>query len=123
MIYEVWFTGILPSYTPSQFDKQLVLDTHNNQVSINRRKLLAEFIRRSKQDTFIFIVTQKDGQEELFLDWIKKEQLDSYIMEETESILNPIHPHSGRNLKIYIMMSSEHVFRDMFIEEELGNED
>lgn len=87
---------------------------------LDLRKLLADFIKRSEDDSFVFILTR--DQLVGFDLWVKTHDMEEYIMERSELIANPVHPYNGRNLQIVVMVSKEHFYRELFEQEEESNE-
>lgn len=70
---------------------------------------LAEFIKSSKDDTFIFIpINLIYNQWKTFPEWIKRHSLEDYVKVHTRGICNPVHPGNGHNLQVVIMQSKEH---------------
>jgi len=81
--------------------------------SINLREFLAEYIKESKEDSFVFILVNSQINE--FNLWLTEKGLEEYVAYRMERpVTNGNHPQNGRNLTLVVMASKEHVWRDMF---------
>jgi len=82
---------------------------------VNTFKMLADTIKESEEDSFLFIIT--NTQIPSFDKWVQKYKLEEFITYRMErAITNGNHTHNGRNLLFVAMCSKTHVWRDMFDE-------
>lgn len=81
--------------------------------SYNPQELLAEAIKESEDDSFIFILQNK--QLKSFKEWLVKFELEDYVVYNMpQPITNDVHKDNGRNLTMYVLASSKHVWREMY---------
>lgn len=118
MIYHVFFGGVdgqsrqIPDWCVPAL-KPLV------GKRIDGLSFLANIIKQSEEDSFIFILVNKSGQEERFNKWVEEYELDNYIIFTPPTLVtNGVHPENGPNLRLVVMASSNHPMRDMFIVDE-----
>ena len=105
MIYSVYSHSIRDIF---------IIGSFKNTRDINTAELLAEVIKESEDDSFVFITTKNNNLDETLNDWIDKYNLRDYIVyESTDFITNPVHPHNKKNLKVYVMVSKEHFWREL----------
>ena len=89
---------------------------------INTARMLANFIRNSKDDSFVFILGKNGGQVDKFNKWIHEHKLEDYIICRPEyGITNQHHLDAPRNLFLVVMASKEHFIHDMLEETENEN--
>ena len=82
-------------------------------ISFDYKKMMAEVIKESTEDSFVFIITNK--QMEDFTKWIKENKLEEYeVYRMARPITNGNHTTNGRNLLLVVFASKQHVWRDMF---------
>lgn len=80
------------------------------------RRMMAEVIKESKEDSFVFILT--NTQLESFKAWIEQYKLEEFeVFRMARPVTNGNHPKNGRNLTMVVFASKEHVWRDMFEDE------
>ena len=89
----------------------------------NGPQFLAEAIKESKEDSFVFILVNQQLPE--FDEWIKKFNLSECIMFRMHRpVTNNPYPDNGRNLTLVVMMSKDHPYHDMFkANEKVNHED
>lgn len=87
---------------------------------------LANFIKTSEEDSFIFIISNKvfyrrqltNGQinETMPLDdfenWLRKYDLEKLIVLRTGLVINPVHVSSGPALTMFVLATPKHVMRE-----------
>ena len=137
MIYSVYWNGLGSS---SYFrDQSLYLSTsYSNKMYQDYRKVavmqkevktdynflynpkswLVEGIKNTVDNSFVFILTPE--QYPLFKAWVMYNNLAKYIvLEPNYFITNGNHQSAGRRLKLVVMMTEDHSYRDLFDEEGL----
>ncbi len=75
------------------------------------KKELAEFIKSSKDDTFLFGLGKIQNSWDTFQEWVDKYELKDYIVVESKGVYNPVHPERPNNLKLVVMQSLDHFQR------------
>lgn len=127
MIYTVTFAHLVSDIPVPTYYQDRMYDTHKQYkylrdlrpyvgMRFNYKKMAAEVIKESTEDSFVFIITNK--QMEDFTKWIKENKLEKYeVYRMTQAITNGNHPDNGRNLLLVVFASKQHVWRDMFIDE------
>lgn len=82
-------------------------------LKFSRWGALAKLIRESKEDSFIFILIKHNATYKNFLDWVKREKMEEYIMcHFPEGVTNPNYKDNGRTLVPVVMCSKEHMWRE-----------
>lgn len=89
---------------------------------VNLKAALALFIRESSDDSFVFIVTKKDGRYREFRNWIKAEKLEEYeVIYPIVKFTNPNYTDTrayGKdtvgNLRLAVLVSKNHSMREHF---------
>ena len=122
MIYHIYWSSIRDS-----IKKISPYSTMYGGMDWNSAATLAETIKRSEDDSFVFIVTEKNKEANRLRSWIKAYALEDYVVYESPiAITNPIHKDNGPNLRVFVMVSKQHFWRELtedIIEEELVSED
>ena len=86
-------------------------------VLVDQKKIYAQIIKESTEDSFVFILTNSQLKE--FEEWIKQNELEDYVMYKMpRPVTNDVHPENGRNLTLYVLCSPNHPMYDMFNEDE-----
>ena len=126
MIHSIVFQSLRDSYeVPSYFTNKMyskhavykyIMDALPFiNKKFNTFKILADIIKESEEDSFLFIIT--NVQVEAFDKWVKEHKLQEFITYRMErAVTNGNHPQNGRNLLFVAMCSKTHVWRDMFDE-------
>lgn len=134
MIYSVYWNGLSSHYTVP-----ILYGTANFQATYskcpntgplipfagkvyNLRKQAAEFIRNSKDCSFVFILTLRDGSYPSFKKWLIDEELESYVVcHPDKGFSNPNYVsirHNSEatvgNLRLAVLASTEHSMREQF---------
>jgi hypothetical protein len=78
----------------------------------NSFQLHADVIKESENDVFCYIITKPQAED--FKDWVKKYELEDYIIYEGAYVTNGNHPSAGRNLSLVLFASKKHFWRDMY---------
>lgn len=88
----------------------------NDGDSWSPKKVLAEFIKQTKDSSFVFCINV-DGyngvdHETNFKNWLKENQLEDLLIHTTDyGITNP--DHSSRGIKLHVLMTRDHWYRDL----------
>lgn len=120
MIYSMYWNGhkaamVMHGFTTPTIER-LIGQT------INLQEELAHYIKQSKDDSFVFIVTRR-GQYDAFHAWLDKYDMQEYVVfEPPTGVTNPNYAdrwtypasHDG-NLKMIIMASKDHSLQDQFV--------
>lgn len=87
------------------------------------KTLLAEAIKESKEDSFVFILVNRQLEE--FNNWLSRNNLTNHVMFRMHRpVTNHPYPDNGRNLTLVVLMSSDHPYHDMFkASEKVNHED
>jgi hypothetical protein len=144
MIYSMYFDGLytvykIPTYYRDYlnddwcrrvgYDLNNIPDSLKNArtyakyagMDVNLQQLVVDLIKSSEDSSFVFIITRK--QEDAFNKFIAKNSLKDYIVYTMPNfVTNANHPSNGRNLKLVVLASKEHFWRDMFNDEEVEHE-
>lgn len=116
MIYSVYWGQTAP-FNISKWNPDQVPGYTVGQ-KVDPRATLAEFIKTSEDDSFVFVLVKKQGQHRQFQEWVEEHKLKDYLQVETASgITNPVHPNEKYNLVFAIMQSANH-----FQRKEIANE-
>ena len=82
----------------------------------NFMQMLADFIHKSEDCSFVYVITKE--QEESFLTFLKEYKLiDLVVYQMPDFITNANHPTMGRRIKLYVLCSPTHFWRDMYGED------
>ena len=110
MIYEVyWDVAKVTDHSGYDWTKEPPRRT----AVTNNRQLLAQMIKKSKDCTFIFIVT--NAQHFGLKDFLKEYSLDDDLFYKMQRpITNPIHPSHGRNITLVVVGSRKHFWREWY---------
>lgn len=116
MIYHIHFAGVysrtITSWWPASLRDKIG-------QTVDGQNLLAETIKESSNDCFVFILTINNRQTNSFDKWIEQYDLKDYIVFEPPlAIENGVHPENGRNLRLVVLASKDHAWRDMYLDEE-----
>jgi len=124
MIYTVTFANLGSSQAVPTYYNDNMYNTHKQYEYLRNlrpyigqtfdyKKVAAEVIKESTEDSFVFIITNKQMEE--FTKWIKENKLEEYeVYRMARPITNGNHTHNGRNLLLVVFASKQHVWRDMF---------
>ena len=83
---------------------------------INFMQILADFIYKSEDCSFVYMVTR--DQEKDFLTFLKEYKLiDLIVYQMPDFITNANHLNMGRRIKLYVLCSPNHFWRDMYGED------
>jgi FMN phosphatase YigB (HAD superfamily) len=77
-------------------------------------KVLAEYIKESEEDSFVFILTNQ--QLPSFNKWLEKYELKDLIVADPAAVTNSVHISNGPNLNLRVLVSAKHLWRDMYEE-------
>ena len=113
MIYDIYFNTL--SEGPERYQNWYSTGPYSGK-SYMKRKLLAQFIKQSEDNTFIFILPEKSGMYTTFMnDFIKKYGLEENIVfEPSQALTNKIHLYNERNLRLVVLASSSHFWRELY---------
>jgi hypothetical protein len=127
MIHHIYWQGLQPSVYESLLRFKDLSDTvYPRQRKGGRavlesgitgkfdpKDLLADVIKEGVGHSFVFVLT--NGIWENFKRWVDDHKLNRYILHEMpDFITNGNHPHNGRNLRLVVMMTEDHPYRDLF---------
>lgn len=116
MIYHILFANLYEK-TISNWSAQSLSPMVGKRI--DGQAFLAGTIKESSNDSFIFILTVLNGQSHQFDVWVEKYGLKEYIVFEPPlAIENGVHSENGRNLRLVVMASLDHAWRDMYLDEE-----
>ncbi len=116
MIYSMYFAGLYDR----TFQGYPWMVSHMKGLGVvSAEPFFANLIKESKDDTFIFIITQQHTAQVVQFDaWVKRYELEEYVVFTPSTlIVNGNHPEKGPNLKLIVMASKEHAWREMFTED------
>jgi len=83
----------------------------------NTQALLAQYIKKSENNSFVFITTK--NQKKGFDKFLENYKLNNLIVFQTpDYITNPVHLYNGRSLKITVLQTEKHFVNDLFDEAE-----
>ncbi len=83
---------------------------------LNFMQMLADFIHKSEDCSFVYMITRE--QEEGFLTFLNEYKLvDLIVYQMPDFITNANHPTTGRRIKLYVLCSPNHFWRDMYGED------
>lgn len=109
MIYHIYWSNI-------RYKTRVLYDwTKNPPVRDTHLCLpvLTSLIRTSKDNSFVFILTNE--QLASFDNWIKEKKLDdNEVYRMPRPVTNPNHPSYGRNLTLIVLISTKHFWRTWY---------
>lgn len=119
MIYSMYFAGIynttIGRYWADERTRPLYNRTAGKTIPVKQR--VADRIKNSTNDTFVFVIT--NTQEEAFRKYLNEYKLNDLIVYEMPYyVTNANHPTQGRRLKVVVLASPVHFWRDWYEEEE-----
>jgi hypothetical protein len=109
MIYHI-FWAVSNDITVNQWNATAYPDKALGTV-LSPKAALVEFIKSSKDDTFIFVLVKGTGQWSIFKDWVTKNGLQDHVVVCTDGITNPVHADAKHNLVLAVMQSADHFQR------------
>lgn len=110
MIYFCYYSGVQEQTVVHQYYN---LPDRFKGSTYNTQKMLADEIKESKDDSFVFIIP-RSSLETSFHAWLEKYDLEKFIVYKSEGITNPIHSWQKHNLVLYVLASKEHFWREMY---------
>lgn len=112
MIYDLYFQNI--SAEPVRYSGWTGRHKFDGHM-FNKQDLIAQHIRKSEDNAYIFILTDKNGQYTKFGEFIKKYGLEeNIIFEPPLALTNRVHLYNERNLRLVVMLSSTHFWRELY---------
>lgn len=106
MIYSVYFQALLGVFTRSTFASSKPTAGEARLEGKNKRQALANIIKKSKGDKFVFITVK--AQENDWNNFIEANGLKDYISYEMpDFVTNGNHTSYGRNLKLRVLTSKD----------------
>lgn len=74
---------------------------------------LAELIKLTEDDSFVFVTLVRGGYHDRFMAWVESNGLKDLITFQSEPITNPVHSGNGPNLVVTVITCKEHFWREM----------
>jgi hypothetical protein len=116
MIYSASWASIFLIQTVTQWNKPNFPGKEIGDTVNETSKTLAEAIKASKDDTFLFLLSNyAGGQAQYNLDqkpqfdrWIKEHELEKYVKFVSAGISNPAHQERKYSLYLAVLQSEEH---------------
>lgn len=135
MIYSMYWAGNYPEYVvPLSYGTDSFRERYGNHPDYREliplagktlylRKELANFIRESVDDSFVFILTKKGYHYDAFKLWLSSENLEDYVVcHPDKGVTNPNYYDAKAygvvtvgNLRLVVMASKNHSMREEFI--------
>ena len=112
MIYQTQWGSLNTKVTVNLWNKYLFPNKEvGEEAYYGARADYVDFIKSSKNDTFLFILLKRGDSYFGFLEWVKENDLEDYIVVHTKGITNPVHPDRKHELYLVVMQSLEHFAR------------
>lgn len=112
MIYHVVWLYMKPERVTA-WNQSVYPDRKIGDMVCYRAIKLAEFIKSSEDDTFLFILAHGYGQQkEEFEEWLDRYKLRDLLVVKTKGITNPIHSTVKHGLMLAVLQSSNHFQRE-----------
>lgn len=129
MIHYVYFSALQTARRLSCYDAFEMKLMYGSKDVINTFSILAQTIRESKDDSFVFILTgiSNSGNSgsksmlQLFNDYLEREKLAELIVFNPPAFTNRNYPTQTKNLYLVVLMSKEHWFRELMPPEGLAS--
>lgn len=116
MIYAIGWSSVCSVVYINEWNKEHYPESKVGEKLIRDGKDLAEFIKASKDDTFLFSLSNyaKEqakycfDQKPQFDEWVKKYEMEPYIKFMSAGISNPVHQERKYSIYVVVMQSAEH---------------
>jgi hypothetical protein len=110
MIHHIYFSGLYTEHRLAAWSELVEKGIVPIGTVLNLQELLATEIKETEDNSYIFILAKSQLQG--FDTWIATYELKDLIAFRSEKITNDVHPSSGRNLTMFVMLSAKHWWRD-----------
>ena len=113
MIYSFTFSALHRNLRITSWTSQSLQDRFGIGGYVNFQALAAKAIKQSENDSFIFILAKTSKQDVYFEEFLCEYKLKNLIVRESGWITNDVHLDQPNNIKMVVLMSPKHWYRDL----------